>query len=137
VELDLTYLWITHEIDIAKHVADRIAVMYLGRIVEIGPVDEVFEQPRHPYTQSLLASVPVADPTRRSEFRPLYGEVPSPVNPPSGCTFHTRCPYAELAVCAVETPLLRQFGPHHLASCHFAEEIPERARALATSREES
>ena len=122
-ELDLTYLWITHEIDIANHVSDRIAVMYLGRIVESGPTEEVFAAPRHPYTRSLLASVPIADPTRRSELRPLVGEVPSPINPPSGCLFHTRCRFVRGELCSTDRPELRTLAEGHLAACHYAEEI--------------
>jgi oligopeptide/dipeptide ABC transporter ATP-binding protein len=122
-ELSLTFLWITHEIDLAALVADRIAVMYLGRIVEIGPANAVFRNPRHPYTQSLLAAVPIADPRRRSDFRPLYGEVPSAINPPDGCLFHTRCPFVVPEVCTKRLPELRELGTKHLAACHYAEEL--------------
>lgn len=116
----LTYLFITHEIDIAKHVSDRIAVMYLGRIVEQGPTEKIFEDPQHPYTQSLLGSVPVADPELRSELRPISGEVPSAIDLPSGCTFHTRCPYV-FDRCPEEIPGLTTIEPGHLAACHLVD----------------
>ena len=117
----LTYLFITHEIDIAKHVSDRIAVMYLGRIVEQGPTEEIFENPRHPYTQSLLGSVPVPDPQLRAELKPISGEVPSAIDLPSGCTFHTRCPYV-FDRCPEEIPELSVIDSRHLAACHLVEE---------------
>ena len=118
---NLTYLFITHEIDIAKHVSDRIAVMYLGRIVEQGPTEEIFEDPKHPYTQSLLASVPVPDPQLRSELKPISGEVPSAIDLPSGCTFHTRCPYV-FDRCPEEIPELSVINPRHLAACHLVDQ---------------
>ena len=118
---NLTYLFITHEIDIAKHVSDRIAVMYLGRIVEQGPTEEIFEDPKHPYTQSLLASVTVPDPQLRSELKPISGEVPSAIDLPSGCTFHTRCPYV-FDRCPEEIPELSIINPRHLAACHLVEQ---------------
>ena len=117
----LTYLFITHEIDIAKHVSDRIAVMYLGRIVEQGPTEEIFENPKHPYTQSLLGSVPVPDPQLRAELKPISGEVPSAIDLPTGCTFHTRCPYV-FDRCPEETPELSLIDSGHLAACHLVEE---------------
>lgn len=117
----LTYLFITHEIDIAKHVSDRIAVMYLGRIVEQGPTEEIFENPKHPYTQSLLGSVPVPDPQLRAELKPISGEVPSAIDLPSGCTFHTRCPYV-FDRCPEEVPELSVIGSRRLAACHLVEE---------------
>jgi peptide/nickel transport system ATP-binding protein len=124
-ELNLTYLWITHEIDIANHVSDRIAVMYLGRIAETGPTVEVLAHPRHPYTKALLASVPVADPRQRTAFTPLGGEVPSPINPPEGCAFHTRCAFAVAGTCDKIRPELRLIADEQFASCHFAEELAE------------
>lgn len=117
----LTYLFITHEIDIAKHVSDRIAVMYLGRIVEQGPTEEIFENPQHPYTQSLLGSVPVPDPQLRAELKPISGEVPSAIDLPSGCTFHTRCPYV-FDRCPEEIPELSMIDSRHLAACHLMEQ---------------
>ena len=117
----LTYLFITHEIDIAKHVSDRIAVMYLGRIVEQGPTEQIFENPQHPYTQSLLGSVPVPDPQLRAELKPISGEVPSAIDLPSGCTFHTRCPYV-FDRCPEEIPELSDIDSRHQAACHLVEE---------------
>ena len=125
-ELGLTYLWITHEIDIARLVADRVAVMYLGRAVEVGATEMVLERPRHPYTKSLLASVPIADPMRRSDFQPLFGEVPSAIHPPSGCRFHTRCPHADPELCGATAPELRELDGRRV-SCHFAEALAETA----------
>ena len=118
---NLTYLFITHEIDIAKHVSDRIAVMYLGRIVEQGPTEDIFENPQHPYTQSLLGSVPVPDPQLRAELKPISGEVPSAIDLPSGCTFHTRCPYV-FDRCPEEVPELSMIDSRHLAACHLIEQ---------------
>ena len=98
-ELDLTYLFISHDLNVVRHVSDRVVVMYLGRIVEAGEVEAIFRQPRHPYTQALLRAMPSMDPDRRTEVPPLTGDPPNPINPPSGCRFRTRCAFAE-AVCA-------------------------------------
>jgi oligopeptide/dipeptide ABC transporter ATP-binding protein len=120
--LGLTYLIITHEIDIAEHLSDWIAVMYLGRVVEVGPTDEVLARPRHPYTRSLLASVPRLDSARRTTVRPLAGEVPSSVERPTGCHFHPRCPIA-IPECARYLPELRSLTTEHSAACHLAEPV--------------
>jgi oligopeptide/dipeptide ABC transporter ATP-binding protein len=112
-----------------KHVADRIAVMYLGRIVETGPAAAVFADPRHPYTRALLSAIPVASPQARRERRILGGDVPSPLDPPRGCHLNTRCPYAA-EVCRRESPLLEDDGSGHPASCHFWRELPRAADAL-------
>lgn len=120
-QFDLTYLFIAHDLAAVKHISDRIAVMYLGRIVEIGSNDEVYFGPRHPYTQALISAVPVADPEHQPEDRILLvGDVPSPMNPPLGCTFHTRCPFAE-AICKVEVPELLEVQPGHKVACHLVE----------------
>jgi peptide/nickel transport system ATP-binding protein/oligopeptide transport system ATP-binding protein len=117
---DFSYLFIAHDLAVVAHISHRVAVMYLGRIVEIAGKAELFANPRHPYTQALLASVPVADPRRKS-LKPLVdGDVPSPINPPSGCAFHTRCRYA-MERCRVETPVLAEIGSHHQVACFLNE----------------
>jgi len=123
-EFMLTYIFIAHDLSVVRHVSDRIAVMYLGKLVETGPVEEIYSQSRHPYTASLLSAVPVAEKAFRGAHKErviLTGDVPSPVRPPSGCRFHPRCPKAQ-AKCAVEEPLLEQKPgdtPGHLTACHF------------------
>jgi oligopeptide/dipeptide ABC transporter ATP-binding protein len=123
----LSYLFIAHDLAVVKHVADRIAVMYLGRIVEIADKRALFTSPRHPYTRALLAAIPRPDPKLRGEVTPLGGDLPSPMNPPSGCRFHTRCPHAE-EICRQEDPVLRELGTDsnvgHLTACHLAELLP-------------
>ncbi len=122
-ELGLAYLFIAHDLALVRYLAHRVAVMYLGRIVEIGTAREVFESPAHPYTQALLAAIPASDPRKRKARAPLSGEVPSALEPPSGCPFRTRCPWAEPR-CAEAVPALRAAGsPAHTAACHL---IPER-----------
>jgi len=117
---DFSYLFIAHDLAVVAHISHRVAVMYLGRIVEIAAKTELFANPRHPYTQALLASVPVADPRRKS-LKPLVdGDVPSPINPPSGCAFHTRCRYA-MERCRVETPVLAEIGSQHQVACFLNE----------------
>ncbi len=117
-DLGLTYLFISHDLGVIHHLSDRVAVMYLGQIVEIGPKRPIFAQPEHPYTRALLNSVPSAQKGRRSFFT-IAGEVPSAFKPPSGCRFHTRCPIAEPR-CAVEPPLLRHVGGSRSVACHLA-----------------
>jgi oligopeptide/dipeptide ABC transporter ATP-binding protein len=117
-EFGLSYLFIAHDIAVVEHISHRVAVMYLGKIVEIGDRADLFLRPQHPYTEALLSAVPVPDPAVKRQKRVLQGDVPSPVNPPSGCHFHTRCPYA-VARCKVETPLLREIAPGHHVSCHL------------------
>ncbi|MFN7979137.1 MAG: oligopeptide/dipeptide ABC transporter ATP-binding protein [Vicinamibacterales bacterium] len=116
----LTMLFIAHDLAVVEHVCDHVAVMYLGRIMEAAPADALYARPRHPYTQALLSAVPVPEPGRRRSRVALTGDIPSPVNPPSGCVFRTRCPRA-VAVCASEVPVPRQVAPGHVAACHFAE----------------
>ncbi len=115
----LSYLFIAHDLSVVRHVCDRVAVMYLGIIVEQGSSDRVFRTPKHPYTQALLASVPVADPGVRRKRVPIEGDLPSPVHLPTGCRFRTRCPLAA-EICAKEVPPLRDLGAGRLAACHFA-----------------
>ena len=117
-EFGLTYLFIAHDLAVVKHVADRVAVMYLGRIVELVDKRSLYESPQHPYTQALLAAVPRPNPAARQALIPLKGEIPSPSSPPSGCHFHTRCPHVQ-ARCRTETPPLREVAPAHYAACHL------------------
>ena len=125
--LGLAYIFISHDLAVVKHIADRVAVMYLGRIVESAPTDELFASPRHPYTQALLSAIPVPRPGARRERRILQGDVPSPIDPPSGCHLHLRCPHA-IERCKVERPALIAAGAHATA-CHRWPELPPVARA--------
>ncbi len=122
--LGLTYLFVAHDLSVVEHISTRVAVMYLGRIVELANRDTLYRDPRHPYTRSLLSAVPVPDPDRKHQRIVLKGDVPSPARPPSGCHFHPRCPLAEevngLARCSTEQPVLREVSPGHWVSCHFA-----------------
>jgi oligopeptide/dipeptide ABC transporter ATP-binding protein len=118
-EFNLTYLFVAHNMAVVEQVSDRIAVMYLGKIVEIGPAEEVVRDPKHPYAKALISAVPVPDPDIRRERVVLKGDIPSPINPPSGCHFRTRCPIATER-CAVEEPLLRPVGKDRVAACHYA-----------------
>jgi oligopeptide/dipeptide ABC transporter ATP-binding protein len=121
-EFGLTYLFIAHDLSVVRHISNRVAVMYLGRIVEIGSSEAVFSRPQHPYTEALLSAVPVPDPdANRARIR-LRGDVPSPSAPPPGCPFHPRCAYAT-AQCRAEVPVLRAAGPDQQASCHRIEEL--------------
>lgn len=117
-EFGLTYLFIAHDLGVVKHVADRVAVMYLGRIVEIADKRALYASPQHPYSQALIAAVPIPRPSAHQALAPLKGEIPSPSNPPSGCHFHTRCPHTH-ELCRVEAPALRQIAPGHCVACHL------------------
>jgi oligopeptide/dipeptide ABC transporter ATP-binding protein len=116
-ELGLAYLFISHDLGVIRHLCDRVAVMYLGRVVESAPVDELFARPNHPYTRALLAEIPRID-QRRTAFNPIRGEIPSPITPPSGCHFHPRCPQA-MPRCSSEVPALRGIAIHHVSACHL------------------
>jgi peptide/nickel transport system ATP-binding protein len=120
--LDLSYLFISHNLGVVEHVSDVVAVMYVGRVVEVGPTQKLYQKPQHPYTEALLSSIPKPDPTRKKQRIAIAGEIPNPANPPSGCHFHPRCPYAQ-AICAHDTPPLREVKPGQFAACHFSEEL--------------
>ena len=121
-ELNLTYLFISHDLSVVEYVADRVAVMYVGKLVEMTETAALFAHPKHPYTEALLSAVPKPDPTMRSKRIVLEGDVADPSNPPSGCYFHPRCRYAETR-CKTETPSLRELEPNRLVACHRAEEL--------------
>ena len=116
-DLALTYLFISHDLSVVRHVSDRVLVMYLGRVVESAPTEELYATPNHPYTQALLAGIPRLEPGRRT-YIPIKGEVPSPINPPSGCHFHPRCPHA-MPRCLTEQPALKEIAPGRLSACHL------------------
>ena len=121
-EFGLTYLFIAHDLSVVKHISDRVAVMYLGKIAELCKTEELFVNPKHPYTEALMSAVPVPDPDYNVERILLEGDVPSPVDPPSGCYFHPRCRYAK-EICSAEPPPYRDLGSEHFVTCHFAETL--------------
>ena len=122
-EFKLTYMFISHDLNVVQYISDRVMVMYLGRVAELGPVEALYANPRHPYTRALLSAMPSVDPDDRTEAPPLTGDPPNPINPPSGCRFRTRCPHAE-SVCELQEPALETVGgqgssAHHAAACHM------------------
>jgi len=118
-ELGLTYLFVAHNLAVVEHISDRVAVMYVGKIAEMTSREELFNNPRHPYTQALMSAIPIPDPKRKRERVTLQGDVPSPLNPPSGCRFHPRCPIAK-ENCAQDEPVLGELAPGHFVACHYA-----------------
>ena len=122
-ELGLTYIFVAHDLGVVRHISDRIIVMYLGQIAEIGDTRAIFRNPQHPYTRALLSSIPIPDPKQRSRPVPLVGDVPSPINPPAGCPFHTRCPFA-MDRCAVDKPSQHVLNDDQAVACHLVEDGP-------------
>lgn len=123
-DMDITFLFISHDLSVVAHTCDHVAVMYLGRLVETAPTRSLFSAPRHPYTKALLSAIPSLDPDDGGNAQRLTGEIPSPANPPDGCRFHTRCPFAR-EKCKIDPPKWRQMGDEHFVSCHYAEELAE------------
>jgi len=121
-DFNLTYLFVAHDLSVVEHISDRVAVMYVGRLVELAPVEELYYNPKHPYTEALMAAVPKPDPRKRDRPIKLPGEVASPANPPSGCYFHPRCRYAK-DICSEEVPPLVEVEPEHFSACHFSTEL--------------
>ena len=121
-EFGLTYLFISHDLSVVEYISDKVGVMYLGKMVEFAPTKNLFEHPMHPYTESLLSAVPIADPTVQNERIPLEGEIPNPANPPSGCHFHTRCRYC-VEKCSTDVPEYAELEPGHFVACHRAQEL--------------
>ena len=133
-DLALTYIFISHDLNVVQYISDRVLVMYLGKVVELGSVEQIYGKARHPYTQALLSAMPSMDPDRRTNAPPLTGDPPNPINPPAGCRFHTRCPHAE-EMCGRVEPLLSQVGgPGHVAACHMADATSGHSKAAPSGK---
>jgi oligopeptide/dipeptide ABC transporter ATP-binding protein len=128
--MQLALLFIAHDLAVVRHVSDVVAVMYLGKIVEQAPAEEIYRRPAHPYTRALISAIPIPDPTRKRERIVLQGDVPSPIEPPSGCRFHTRCAYAT-DVCKTALPKWEDVGGGHFVACHHWRELPSKQQADA------
>jgi oligopeptide transport system ATP-binding protein len=135
-KLGLTYLFIAHDLAVVRHISDRVAVMYVGKMVEVTDRNEIFENPLHPYTRALLSSIPIPDPVleKRRTRMILIGDVPSPVNPPTGCRFNPRCPYAE-DNCRTDEPLLTEVRAGHLVACHYWDEVEAGTKRITNNTE--
>lgn len=121
-EKNISYIFISHDLSVVKHISDRVGVMYLGTMVELGDKEEIFANPQHPYTRALMAAIPIPDPDKRSEMKLIEGEIPSNVNTPKGCKFHPRCPFAK-DICKEQVPPVKETKPRHFVQCHFAGEL--------------
>lgn len=121
-ENNISYIFISHDLSVVKHISDRVGVMYLGNMVELGDKDEIYANPQHPYTRALMSAIPIPDPDKRSEMKLIEGEIPSNVNTPSGCKFHPRCPFAK-DICKEQVPEVKEIKPRHFVQCHFAGEF--------------
>ena len=121
-EQNISYIFISHDLSVVKHISDRVGVMYLGSMVELGDKDEIYSNPQHPYTRALMAAIPIPDPDKRSDMKLIEGEIPSNVNTPKGCKFHPRCPFAK-DICKTEVPEVKEIKPRHFVQCHFAGEF--------------
>lgn len=133
-DMGLTFIFISHDLSVVEHICDKIAVMYVGNIVELAPTEELLRNPKHPYTEALVSAVPSADPLMKMDRVILEGDVPSPANPPTGCVFHPRCRYAK-DICKSEKPPLVEVAPDHMARCHFANELDLQGVAYVTDAE--
>ena len=121
-EKNISYIFISHDLSVVKHISDRVGVMYLGSMVELGDKEEIYANPQHPYTRALMAAIPIPDPDKRSEMKLIEGEIPSNVNTPTGCKFHPRCPFAK-DICKKQVPEVKEIKPRHFVQCHFAGEL--------------